>query len=243
MLPGPAGKRRRWTAADQFLVDEANTLLNGTPFTYGHVVVDEAQDHSAVALRVIGRRSPSRLDHDGRRRRPVDHAGRAGALGATCSPTCSPSVAAAAIGRPILHDRLPGAGADPRGRQPAAAAHRCRRHRQPLGARRGRAAGVARRVTGRAGRCRRRRSWRQVKHRHRLTGVVAPLERHAAITAALAVARPDRRRPRPPARPRRRAAVRARSGEGPRVRRRRGRATRTRSSTARRAARACSTWR
>ena len=59
MLPGPSGKRRVWTAADQFLVDEANTLLNGTPFTYGHVVVDEAQDHSAVALRVIGRRSPS----------------------------------------------------------------------------------------------------------------------------------------------------------------------------------------
>ena len=59
LLPGPSGKRRIWTAADQFLVDEANTLLNGTPFTYGHVIVDEAQDHSAVALRVIGRRSPS----------------------------------------------------------------------------------------------------------------------------------------------------------------------------------------
>jgi DNA helicase IV len=44
--------------ADQFLVDEANSLLNGTPFTFGHVVVDEAQDHSAVSLRVIGRRSP-----------------------------------------------------------------------------------------------------------------------------------------------------------------------------------------
>jgi hypothetical protein len=57
MLPGTAGRRRRWTAADQFLVDEANTLLNGTPFKYGHVVVDEAQDHSAVALRVIGRRA------------------------------------------------------------------------------------------------------------------------------------------------------------------------------------------
>ncbi|MCU1361554.1 MAG: hypothetical protein JWN99_2843 [Ilumatobacteraceae bacterium] len=56
---GPSGKKRRWTAADQLLVDEANTLLNGTPFTFGHVVVDEAQDHSAVALRVIGRRSPS----------------------------------------------------------------------------------------------------------------------------------------------------------------------------------------
>ena len=59
LLPGPGGKRRRWTVADQFLVDEANSLLNGTPFTYGHVVVDEAQDHSAVALRCIGRRSPA----------------------------------------------------------------------------------------------------------------------------------------------------------------------------------------
>jgi DNA helicase IV len=58
MSTDPAGKKRRWTVADQFLVDEANSLLNGTPFTYGHVVVDEAQDHSAVALRVIGRRSP-----------------------------------------------------------------------------------------------------------------------------------------------------------------------------------------
>lgn len=57
-LPGPRGRKRRWTPADQLLVDEANTMLNGTPFTYGHVVVDEAQDHSAVALRVIGRRSP-----------------------------------------------------------------------------------------------------------------------------------------------------------------------------------------
>lgn len=56
---GPGGKRRRWTAADQFLVDEANSLLNGPPFTFGHVVVDEAQDHSAVALRAIGRRSPT----------------------------------------------------------------------------------------------------------------------------------------------------------------------------------------
>ena len=34
-------------------------MLNGLPFTYGYVVVDEAQDHSDVALRVIGRRSPS----------------------------------------------------------------------------------------------------------------------------------------------------------------------------------------
>jgi DNA helicase IV len=58
IVPGPRGRRRAWTVADQLLVDEANSLLNGSPFTYGHVVVDEAQDHSAVALRVIGRRSP-----------------------------------------------------------------------------------------------------------------------------------------------------------------------------------------
>ena len=59
LLPGPKGKKRAWTGADQLLIDEANSLLNGSPFTYGHVVVDEAQDHSAVALRVIGRRSPT----------------------------------------------------------------------------------------------------------------------------------------------------------------------------------------
>ena len=59
LLAGPRGRRRAWTAADQLLVDEANSLLNGPPATYGHVVVDEAQDHSAVALRVIGRRSPA----------------------------------------------------------------------------------------------------------------------------------------------------------------------------------------
>ncbi len=59
LLPGPSGKRRAWTRADQLLVDEAHSMLNGSPFTYGHVIVDEAQDHSAVALRVIGRRSPT----------------------------------------------------------------------------------------------------------------------------------------------------------------------------------------
>ncbi len=41
------------------LLDEANSLVNGPPFTYGHVVVDEAQDLSAVALRAIGRRCPA----------------------------------------------------------------------------------------------------------------------------------------------------------------------------------------
>ncbi len=53
------GARKRFTAADQLLIDEANSLANGPPFTYGHVVVDESQDLSAVGLRCIGRRSPS----------------------------------------------------------------------------------------------------------------------------------------------------------------------------------------
>ncbi|MEZ5217934.1 MAG: AAA family ATPase [Ilumatobacteraceae bacterium] len=52
------GRNKGWTAADQLLIDEANSLLNGPPFTFGHVVVDEAQDLSAVGLRCVGRRSP-----------------------------------------------------------------------------------------------------------------------------------------------------------------------------------------
>jgi DNA helicase IV len=55
----PGSKKRPWTAADQLLLDETNSLLNGAPFLFGHVVVDEAQDHSAIGLRVIGRRSPT----------------------------------------------------------------------------------------------------------------------------------------------------------------------------------------
>ncbi|MGD9701779.1 MAG: ATP-binding domain-containing protein [Acidimicrobiia bacterium] len=51
------GRHKRWTAADQLLLDEANSILNGPKSTFGHVVVDEAQDLSAVGLRAIGRRS------------------------------------------------------------------------------------------------------------------------------------------------------------------------------------------
>ena len=72
--PGRRASAARWTVADQFLVDEANSLLNGTPFTFGHVVVDEAQDHSAVALRVDRAAQPARIDDDPRRPGPVDDA-------------------------------------------------------------------------------------------------------------------------------------------------------------------------
>ena len=47
-----------WTAADLVLVDEAEARIDGVRRTYGHIVVDEAQDLTAMELRVIGRRAP-----------------------------------------------------------------------------------------------------------------------------------------------------------------------------------------
>jgi DNA helicase IV len=49
-----------WTAADIPLLDEAEALVSGVRVTYGHIVVDEAQDLSAMALRMLARRSPDR---------------------------------------------------------------------------------------------------------------------------------------------------------------------------------------
>lgn len=56
----------RWSDADLPLIDEADRLLGHRPDqpreqwearTYGHIVIDEAQDLSPMALRMIGRRS------------------------------------------------------------------------------------------------------------------------------------------------------------------------------------------
>ena len=49
-----------WSVAELVLVDEAEALLHGVARTYGHVVVDEAQDLSAMELRAVARRCPSR---------------------------------------------------------------------------------------------------------------------------------------------------------------------------------------
>jgi DNA helicase IV len=49
--PGSA----RWSAADAVLIDEAADLLERTP-SLAHIVVDEAQDLSAMQCRAIGRR-------------------------------------------------------------------------------------------------------------------------------------------------------------------------------------------
>jgi len=53
-----AGAPLRWSLADAFLLDEASSLLK-RPKTYGHVVVDEAQDLSAMQCRAIARRCPT----------------------------------------------------------------------------------------------------------------------------------------------------------------------------------------
>jgi DNA helicase IV len=49
-----------WSVDDLALLDEAEALLAGPPPAYGHVVVDEAQDLSAMGFRALARRSPAR---------------------------------------------------------------------------------------------------------------------------------------------------------------------------------------
>jgi DNA helicase IV len=52
--------RRRgtaWSDADVALLDEAHTLVGTPPRTFGHVVVDEAQDLTPMQLRMVGRRA------------------------------------------------------------------------------------------------------------------------------------------------------------------------------------------
>ena len=184
LLPGPRGRRRAWTPADQLLIDEANSLLNGAPLTYGHVVVDEAQDHSAVALRVIGRRSPAgsmtlvgdvaqstapagqeRWDDEFAHVSPPGPARRIG------------EVADLTIGyrvpEPILsvaNRLLPYTGVD------ATASRSVRMESRPPSWTHATPPELADIVaTVAAG----------IKHHHRLTGVVAPLDHHARIAEAL----------------------------------------------------------
>jgi DNA helicase IV len=46
-----------WSRSDLPLLDEAESLLRGSPQTYGHSIVDEAQDLSAMQLRMVRRRT------------------------------------------------------------------------------------------------------------------------------------------------------------------------------------------
>lgn len=54
LASSPAGPRR-WSLADAVLLDELTDLLQRTA-SFGHVVLDEAQDFSAMACRAVGRR-------------------------------------------------------------------------------------------------------------------------------------------------------------------------------------------
>ncbi|GGQ37029.1 DNA helicase IV [Actinomadura coerulea] len=53
--PARSHRSARWTAADRALLDELNDLMERTA-SLGHLVVDEAQDLSAMQLRALGRR-------------------------------------------------------------------------------------------------------------------------------------------------------------------------------------------
>jgi DNA helicase IV len=48
-----------WSESDVPLLDEAHELVTATPKTYGHVIVDEAQDLTPMQLRMVARRAPS----------------------------------------------------------------------------------------------------------------------------------------------------------------------------------------
>jgi DNA helicase IV len=50
---------RVWAPADAPLLDEAKALISGHFATYGHAIVDEAQDLSPMQLRMLSRRCPS----------------------------------------------------------------------------------------------------------------------------------------------------------------------------------------
>ncbi|MFC4042280.1 HelD family protein [Dactylosporangium siamense] len=54
--PPKTAKSARWTVADAVLIDEAAGLIDRVP-SFGHVVLDEAQDLSPMQARVIARRS------------------------------------------------------------------------------------------------------------------------------------------------------------------------------------------
>jgi DNA helicase IV len=62
LVRSPAKKvsDERWTRGDLALLDDLTDRIVGDIATFGHVVVDEVQDLSAMELRMVARRSPNR---------------------------------------------------------------------------------------------------------------------------------------------------------------------------------------
>ena len=54
--PARSWKSARWSAADAVLLDDLEDLIERQPGSLGHLVLDEAQDLSAMQLRALGRR-------------------------------------------------------------------------------------------------------------------------------------------------------------------------------------------
>jgi DNA helicase IV len=50
-------REQGWSRSDLPLLDEAEWLITGAPLTYGHSIVDEAQDLSSMQLRMVRRRT------------------------------------------------------------------------------------------------------------------------------------------------------------------------------------------
>ena len=101
------GVRRAWTVADLALLIEAEAAVAGPPRAYGHIVVDEAQDPSAMGLRALARRSPAAsmtvLKH-----RPGHRVGAQESWDEAIAHLGGPAVATWAD----LDPRLPGPGLD-----------------------------------------------------------------------------------------------------------------------------------
>ena len=55
---GHTSGRQGWTIDDLALLDEATYLVNGRSRTYGHIVVDEAQDLTPMQFKMVARRAP-----------------------------------------------------------------------------------------------------------------------------------------------------------------------------------------
>ena len=120
----------RWSAADTVLLDELTGMIDGAP-TYVHVVVDEAQDLSAMQCRAVARRCPlgsvTVLGDLAQATTPVGTR----RLGGHPAPSGS-----RVRGGPSAHRGLPGARRGHRAGEPVAAAHRGRRAAGHRGARR-----------------------------------------------------------------------------------------------------------